>query len=85
MTRDTNLFVDPEIFLPERFLEAVDEATARKRDPANYVFGFGRRSVSPSICASLLRLTFTLLQAMPRRASRRRVSLVCHCLDARDP
>ncbi|KAH9853035.1 cytochrome P450 [Lenzites betulinus] len=43
MTRDTNLFVDPEIFLPERFLETVDEATARKRDPANYVFGFGRR------------------------------------------
>ncbi|KAI0635124.1 cytochrome P450 [Trametes polyzona] len=44
MSRDPTLFTDPEKFVPERYLEqAPDEATARKRDPQNFVFGFGRR------------------------------------------
>ncbi|OJT02558.1 O-methylsterigmatocystin oxidoreductase [Trametes pubescens] len=42
-TRDPTLFPDPESFLPERYLDDVDEATARLRDPWNYIFGFGRR------------------------------------------
>ncbi|KZT03623.1 cytochrome P450 [Laetiporus sulphureus 93-53] len=43
MIRDPKLFPNPEEFLPERYLETVDEHTARRRDPRNYVFGFGRR------------------------------------------
>ncbi|EIW55982.1 cytochrome P450 [Trametes versicolor FP-101664 SS1] len=43
MTRDPTLFPNPEAFIPERYLEDVDEATARLRDPRNYIFGFGRR------------------------------------------
>ncbi|KAJ8487799.1 hypothetical protein ONZ51_g3966 [Trametes cubensis] len=43
MTRDPELFPNPEDFIPERYLEEVDEATAKKRDPRSYIFGFGRR------------------------------------------
>ncbi|KAL1944827.1 hypothetical protein VTO73DRAFT_2447 [Trametes versicolor] len=43
MTRDPTLFPKPEAFIPERYLEDVDEGTARLRDPRNYIFGFGRR------------------------------------------
>nr|BED42923.1 cytochrome P450 monooxygenase [Trametes versicolor] len=43
MTHDPAVFVDPEAFIPERYLEAVDDAIAKKRDPWSYVFGFGRR------------------------------------------
>ncbi|CCM02682.1 uncharacterized protein FIBRA_04788 [Fibroporia radiculosa] len=44
MVRDPALFPDPHAFTPERYLApAADEATARRRDPRNYVFGFGRR------------------------------------------
>ncbi|KZT03629.1 cytochrome P450 [Laetiporus sulphureus 93-53] len=43
MIRDPKLFPNPEEFIPERYLETVDEHTARRRDPRNYVFGFGRR------------------------------------------
>ncbi|TFK50520.1 cytochrome P450 [Heliocybe sulcata] len=43
MLRDEKLYPNPDAFYPERFLEKVDEVTERKRDPRNYVFGFGRR------------------------------------------
>ncbi len=43
MTRDPAVFVDPEAFIPERYLEVVDDTIAKKRDPWSYVFGFGRR------------------------------------------
>ena len=42
MLRDPAVFSDPDTFSPERYLDS-DEATAKLRDPRNYVFGFGRR------------------------------------------
>lgn len=43
--RDEKIFADPSVFSPERYLEEVDAPTLKLRDPRNYVFGFGRRSV----------------------------------------
>lgn len=42
---DEKLYPNPDEFKPERFMEDADEETMRKRDPKNYVFGFGRRFV----------------------------------------
>ncbi|KAF9264300.1 cytochrome P450 [Marasmius fiardii PR-910] len=40
--RDETLFPNAEVFDPERFLD-VDPQLKAKRDPRNYIFGFGRR------------------------------------------
>ncbi|KAH9919731.1 cytochrome P450 [Fomitopsis serialis] len=42
MSRDEDLYPDPDRFDPERFLNICAE-TAETRDPRNFVFGFGRR------------------------------------------
>ncbi|KAG6909526.1 hypothetical protein DXG01_017083 [Tephrocybe rancida] len=39
---DENLYKNPESFKPERFLN-LDPKEAKKLDPTNYVYGFGRR------------------------------------------
>jgi len=63
--RDETLFKDPHTFSPERYLEPVDEETARRRDPKVYSFGFGRR-VRPAYLR--LNLSITLpLQICPGR------------------
>ncbi|KAJ7910500.1 cytochrome P450 [Mycena leptocephala] len=43
ITRDETLFPNASAFLPERYLEKVEPALAKRRDPRSYVFGFGRR------------------------------------------
>lgn len=43
MTRNTELYPDPEEFRPERF-ENMAMETADFRDPRNLIFGFGRRT-----------------------------------------
>lgn len=45
MLRNEKVYPDPHVFRPERFLEPVTPEMERKRNPMNYVFGFGRRSV----------------------------------------
>ncbi|TFK21388.1 cytochrome P450 [Coprinopsis marcescibilis] len=42
MTRDEQLYPDPNAFNPERFLN-IDSELKKQRDPRNIVFGFGRR------------------------------------------
>jgi hypothetical protein len=43
MLRDEDIYPNADAFLPERFLEPADDALKKRRDPRNYVFGFGRR------------------------------------------
>ncbi|KAF8908139.1 cytochrome P450 [Gymnopilus junonius] len=43
MLRNEAVFPDADAFRPERFLDKVSPEMERKRDPQNYVFGFGRR------------------------------------------
>lgn len=43
MLRDEDLYPNADDFYPERFMAEADDALKKKRDPRNYVFGFGRR------------------------------------------
>lgn len=43
MMRDEALYPDAHAFKPERFMEPADDTTTKRRDPRNFVFGFGRR------------------------------------------
>ena len=52
--RGEGLFNDPNTFNPERYLVPVDEETAKRLDPKNYCFGFGRRvRLAYLFCTSL--------------------------------
>lgn len=59
MTRNPDVFPDPESFNPERYMEDVDATTATSRDPRNFVFGFGRRSVPLLLPRSCTRIELT--------------------------
>ncbi|KAG2356461.1 cytochrome P450 [Suillus spraguei] len=43
--RDPELYQDPEVFEPGRWLarDAIDEEAGKERDPRAFIFGFGRR------------------------------------------
>ncbi|EPS93957.1 hypothetical protein FOMPIDRAFT_48923 [Fomitopsis schrenkii] len=44
IARDPDNYVDPDKFLPERYLD-MDTRTLEKTDPREIIFGFGRRYV----------------------------------------
>ena len=41
--RDPQVYPQPEDFVPERFLDSAGNLDVRGRDPADVMFGFGRR------------------------------------------
>ena len=43
MSKDKDMYPDPEEFLPERFLERSTTSGEFPMDPRKFVFGFGRR------------------------------------------
>lgn len=68
--RDERIYPNADQFKPERFTEEVDEETEKRRDPRNYVFGFGRRFVharSASLVFTKLTDTFSHLDAAPEQ------------------
>ena len=71
MCRNEGLYPDPETFNPDRFMEEVDDETRRKRDPRNFVFGFGRRLVGVWLTAMNPEMAHLGRQAMPREQTRR--------------
>ena len=43
LSRDPEMYPDPEPFMPERFINSEGLLDVGLGDPAEYVFGFGRR------------------------------------------
>ncbi|PPQ97136.1 LOW QUALITY PROTEIN: hypothetical protein CVT26_000620 [Gymnopilus dilepis] len=43
IVRDESIYPEASKFRPERFMEEASPELSRKRDPRNYIFGFGRR------------------------------------------
>lgn len=47
--RDSTMYPNPDVFYPERFMaESPGSDGARRIDPRQHVFGFGRRCGPPS-------------------------------------
>lgn len=59
MLRNEELYPEPDRFRPERYFELADEATIKRRDPRNHIFGFGRRYVISSAIPSTLCLVLS--------------------------
>ena len=49
MSRDPSAYPDPEVFLPERFMDN-GSPIAAAQDPSRLQFGFGRRCVTGGSC-----------------------------------
>ncbi|KAF8965368.1 cytochrome P450 [Flammula alnicola] len=43
MLRNEEIYPEPDVFRPERFMDPVSPEMEKRRNPKNYVFGFGRR------------------------------------------
>ncbi|CCM01000.1 uncharacterized protein FIBRA_03048 [Fibroporia radiculosa] len=71
MTRNPDLYPDPDNFMPERF-ENLDAETASRLDPTKLVFGFGRRICSGRSFANsnMLLLIANILATMNIRKAR---------------
>jgi hypothetical protein len=69
MLRDEKLYPNADKFYPERFNEKVDPDIESKRDPRNYVFGFGRRYIM------LVSFLFNHLNLSPRYQEMPRIEL----------
>lgn len=54
MMRDTEHYVDPDVFRPERFLEIDPGSDFDAWDPKKLVFGFGRRFISEASTIPIL-------------------------------
>ena len=70
MTRNRDLFSNPETFDPERYFTLTDPIQKRAMDPRKWVFGFGRR-ICPGIHlaeASIWSLTACILATLDIRA-----------------
>lgn len=65
--RDETVFRDPHLFKPERYLEPVDNEMAKRRDPKNYTFGFGRRVRLVYLLSESLHNMTPSLQVCPGR------------------
>lgn len=48
MSRDPQVYMEPDAFVPERFMKD-DKCGSDVRDPEKYQFGFGRRYVIATV------------------------------------
>ena len=74
---DPEVFDDPMIFQPERYLKD-GKLNPDVRDPDSAVFGFGRRSVDLTYSPKYTR-SWTLPQYMSRKTSKRQL-FILNCI-----
>ncbi|KAI0740352.1 cytochrome P450 98A3 [Earliella scabrosa] len=69
ISRDPETYPDPENFVPERFLDKNGQLDVNDKDPADFIFGFGRRICPGRLLAesSLLMICASLLWAFDIR------------------